>query len=193
MFNASFFADPKTLALGAVTGLVFGFLLQRGGATRYTVILNQFLLRDFTVLKIMLTGMIVGGVGVYTMLQLGMIERLHVKNATLLANGIGGLIFGVGMAIAGYCPGSGVAAIGDGSRHAIFSVLGMIVGAGVYAETHPWVAKHLLPVLDEGRITLSSATGLSPWWFMIGMALIAALGFFALERKERKRRGAAGA
>ncbi|TVQ59773.1 MAG: YeeE/YedE family protein [Phycisphaerales bacterium] len=187
MFDTPYFASLSTLALGAVTGLVFGFLLQRGGATRYTVILNQFLLRDFTVLKIMLTGMIVGGVGVYAMLQLGMIEHLHVKGATLLANALGGLIFGAGMAIAGYCPGSGVAAIGDGSRHAIFSVLGMIVGAGVYAETQPWMAKHVLPVLDEGRITLSSATGLSPWWFMIAMAVVAAAGFVALERWERTR------
>ena len=186
MFDAPFFADPSVLFLGALTGLVFGFLLQKGGVTRFDTIVGQFLLRDFTVAKVMLTAMVVGGVGVYGMLQFGLIEGLHVKAAHLAANALGGLIFGTGMAVLGYCPGTGVAALGDGSRDALPGILGMLFGAAVYAETHAWMSAHLLPVGDLGKETFVTASGLSPWWFLAGLALAGAVLFVLLERWERR-------
>jgi len=179
-------ASWSDLALGALTGLVFGFLLQKGRVTRADVILNQFLFRDFTVLKVMLTAIVVGAVGVWGMLQAGMIEHLHVKNAALYGNAVGGLIFGVGMAVLGYCPGTGVAALGDGSRHAIPGVLGMVFGAAVYAEAHPWLNAHLNALFDMGKATMPSATGLSPWWFIAGLLALSIGVFVALERRERR-------
>lgn len=188
MWETSFFAGAGILALGALTGLIFGFLLQKAHLTRANVIIGQFLLRDFTVLKVMFTAMVVGGVGIYAMLQLGMIEALHVKGTVLLANAVGGVIFGVGMALFGYCPGTGVAAIGDGSRDAIPGVLGMLVGAAVYAEMHGWLSSTIGAVGDFGKATLVTATDLSPWWFLVLMAAAALGGFAALERWERRRK-----
>ncbi len=185
------FADPRTLLLGGLTGFLFGFLLQKGGVTRFNVILGQFLLKDFTVLKVMLTAMVVGGGGIFGMRALGMDVPLHIKNATLLGNALGGIVFGVGMAILGYCPGTGVAALGDGSRHALPGVLGMVAGAAVYAEAYPWMHSHVLGVGDLGKATMDSVTGLSPWWFILALAALATVGFFALERWEHRRHGAA--
>lgn len=167
-----FFADWETLLLGAITGLVFGFLLQKGGVTRADVIINQFLLRDFTVLKIMLTAIVVGGAGVYGLFGMGAIESLHIKNATLWGNLVGGAIFGVGMAILGYCPGTGVAAIGDGSRDAIAGVVGMVVGAALFAEAYPWFSANLLKPLDLGKETLATITGITPWAYLVLLAII---------------------
>lgn len=181
------FASWSDLALGALVGLIFGFLLQKGRVTRADVILNQFLFRDFTVLKVMLTAIVVGAVGVWGMLQFGMIEHLHVKNAALVGNAAGGLIFGVGMAVLGYCPGTGVAAIGDGSRHAIFGVLGMIAGAAVYAEAHGWLNANVNALYDLGKATMPGETGLSPWWFIAGLLAIAVGVFAGIERVERRR------
>lgn len=180
------FADPGTLLMGAAAGLVFGFLLQKGGVTRFDVIVGQFLLKDFTVAKIMLTAMVVGGVGIYGMRALGMDVALHVKSAALLGNAVGGLIFGAGMAILGYCPGTGVAAIGDGSRHAIPGVVGMLFGAAIYAEVHPWMQERILGVGDLGKATFATVSGLSPWWFIALMAVATAAGMAALERRERR-------
>ena len=162
--SESLFADPGTLLLGGLTGLVFGFLLQRGGATQFKTIVGQFLLRDFTMLKIMLTAMIVGGVGIFGMRALGMDVALHVKGAALLANGLGGAVFGVGLVVLGYCPGTGVAAIGAGARDAIPGVLGMLAGAALYAEAAPWLKRTVFGVGDVGKATLDSALGVSPWW-----------------------------
>ena len=174
MYNP-FFANIETLLLGAITGLVFGFLLQKGKVTRYETIVGQFLLKDFTVLKTMLTAMAVGAVGIYGMLQLGMIEGLHIKNAHVVNALAGGAIFGVGMAILGYCPGTGVAAIGDGAKDAIPGVLGMLVGAAIYAETHGWVSQMLSPIGNLGKVSFADVTGLSPWAF-VGLLVAAAIG-----------------
>jgi uncharacterized membrane protein YedE/YeeE len=178
------FDSTSMLIAGLLTGIVFGFLLQRGGVTRYNVIVGQFLMKDFTVLKTMLTAIIVGAVGIWGMLAIGMMEPsgLHIKSATLLANGLGGVIFGVGMAILGYCPGTGVAALGDGSRHAWPGLLGMIFGAGVYAEVYPYIADNLLKVADEGKVTFADVAGISPWWFILGLAVIAGIVFYLLEK-----------
>ena len=173
MYNP-LFDNIGTLLLGAITGLIFGFLLQKGKVTRYETIVGQFLLKDFTVLKVMLTAMAVGAVGIYGMLQFGMIEGLHLKAAHVVTVLAGGAIFGVGMAVLGFCPGTGVAAIGDGAKDAIPGVLGMLVGAAIYAETHGWVSQTLTPIGDLGKVSFADVTGLSPWVF-VGLLVLAAL------------------
>lgn len=173
MYNP-LFANIDVLLLGALTGLVFGFLLQKGKVTRYETIVGQFLLKDFTVLKVMLTAMAVGAVGIYGMLELGMIEGLQIKAAHVVNALAGGAIFGVGMAVLGYCPGTGIAAIGDGAKDAIPGVVGMLVGAAIYAETSGWVSQTLTPIGDLGKVSFADVTGLSPWLF-VGLLVVAAL------------------
>lgn len=182
-----YFADPKTLLLGALTGLIFGFLLQKGGVTRYNVIVNQFRFRDFTVLKTMLTAIVVGSVGIYAMLQAGLIPALSVKPAELAMNIGGGLIFGVGMVLLGYCPGTALAAIGQGSRDAIVGMLGALVGAAVYAEAYPMLARTVEPVARYGKLTFPDLAHASPWWFIAGLAAVSIALFIALERAARRR------
>ncbi len=174
-------ADPNlwNLITGLLTGLVFGFLLQRGAVTRFRTIVGQFLWTDHTVLRTMLTAVVVGSIGVYAMHQLWDVP-LHLKSATLLANALGGLIFGIGMAVLGYCPGTGVGAMGEGSRHAIFGVLGMLTGAALYAEVYPWVKATILPVGDLGKTTLAVQTGLSPWIIILVLAAAAGALFAIL-------------
>lgn len=179
--------DPVNLIIGGLlTGLVFGFLLQKARVTRYQTIVGQFLFADNTVLKVMLTAIVTGAIGIYALHGMGYITKLHIKEAALLANALGGLIFGVGMAIAGYCPGTGVAALGDGSRHAVFALLGMIFGAGVYAEVYPLIADNLLKYASYGKTTLPQLTHLSPWIFVAALAAIALTVFVVIERIERR-------
>lgn len=181
-----YFADPATIFMGGIAGFIFGFLLQKGGVTRYSVIVGQFLLKDFTVLKIMLTAIVVGSVGIYGMRALGLDIGLHVKTTALLGNALGGIIFGAGMTILGYCPGTAVAAIGEGSRHAIPGVLGMVVGAGLYAEVYPWIKTNILSMGNLGKVTFPDITGYSPWWFIGSLLIVAVFGLIFLERWEKK-------
>ncbi len=179
---------------GVLTGLVFGFLLQKAHVTRYSVILGQFLFTDFTVLKVMLTAIVTGGIGIYAMYGIGWIPHLQIKTAAMAAVTLGGLIFGVGMALLGYCPGTDVAAAGEGSRHALYGFLGMVVGAALYSETMPYFKDTLLKAFDYGKISFADVTHLSPWIFIAGLAMLSAGIFLLIERWEKRvqfRRGIA--
>lgn len=66
------------LVFGLLIGIMFGFLLQKGGATKYDVIIGQLLLANFTVVKIMLSAMVVGNIGVHFFQNMGM-AQLHPK------------------------------------------------------------------------------------------------------------------
>lgn len=173
------------LALGLLTGFVFGFLLQKGRVSKYRTIVGQFLLRDFTMLKIMLTAVIVGGIGVWTLVTLGL-ATLHIKPLLLGGVVIGGLIFGVGMSLLGYCPGTGVAAIAEGSRHAIAGVVGMLFGAAIYAEVYAPIKSTILTWGDYGKLTLVDLTGL-PAGVLLGVIGVISVGLFVfIERWERR-------
>ena len=86
-------------------GVLFGFLLQLGKVTSCNVIENQFRLRDFTVLKVMGTAIVVGGIGVLLLVDTGN-TKYYVKDANMLAVALGAALFGVGMVVYGYCPGT---------------------------------------------------------------------------------------
>ena len=187
------FEEPLKLVLGLLTGIAFGFLLQKGRVAKFRVIMGQFLLRDWTVVKVMLTAIAVGAVGVWAMVGMGM-ASLHVKPAAFAAIILGGLLFGMGMAIFGYCPGTSVAACGEGRRDAMVGVLGMLVGAAVYVAAFPVLQTLGKGLGDLGKVTLPQITGLSPWLFIAALVVCALLLRLLAERHrthspERKNYG----
>jgi uncharacterized protein len=163
---------PGKLALGLGTGMAFGALLQRGRLGRYDVIMDQLLLRDGTVGKTMATAVVVGAAGVQALVARGR-ARLEVKPLQPVAVLGGAVLFGAGLALIGYCPGTSMAAIGEGRRDAIAGALGMLAGAAVYVRTYPRLAP-MLEAGDRGKVTLPRATRTSPWpWIAaLGVALV---------------------
>ena len=83
-------------------GVGFGFALNKAGLTKYHKIANQFRFTDMTVLKFMMTAIVVAMIGLYTFRALGWITFPTVPATYVVGNLVGGLIFGVGMALAGY-------------------------------------------------------------------------------------------
>ena len=121
------------LIKGLGTGIIFGFLLQRGGVTDYNVLVGQLLLENFTVAKIILTAIVVGMVGVHFLSDKDIIE-LKPKSGSLRRTIFGGLIFGAGFALLGYCPGTIAGAIGQGSIDALIpGLLGIFTGSFSFA------------------------------------------------------------
>ena len=88
----------------------------------------------------------------------GLVE-LHLKPTRYAANIIGGLLFGVGFALIGYCPGTGAAALGQGNYDAIAGVLGLMAGSYLYAEMSGWLAKSVEKWGDRGKLTLPELIG----------------------------------
>jgi hypothetical protein len=159
-----------TLIAGAVFGLVFGFLLQKGGVGKYNVLIGQLLLQDWTVAKIMLTAIVVGMIGVFTLRHFVKVN-LHIKPTRIGANIIGGLVFGAGFALTGYCPGTVAAALGQGSWDALFGMAGLIAGSWLFAELSGWTKRTIEKRGDLGKVLLSDLLPVPRGLFVVGFAL----------------------
>jgi hypothetical protein len=150
------------ITLGLITGILFGILLQQGRVLRFEKQVGAMLLQDMTILKFMLSAIIVGTVGINLLATLGL-APLKIKATHLGANLIGGSLFGAGWAVMGYCPGTSVGALGEGRWHAVWAILGMLVGAAMYAEVYPLMKSSILTWGSHGKITLPGILGISPW------------------------------
>ncbi len=160
---------------GLFFGILFGFLLQKGGVTKYDVIINQLLLNDFTVLKIMLTAVLTGMLGIQFFNMMGWIS-MHIKTGSIGMNVIGGLIFGVGFAVLGYCPGTIVGAIGNGYLDALIGgFTGMILGTYLFAWSYPFLNRTILNKGHFGDLTLPLLLNVNPW-IIVGPISIAIIG-----------------
>ena len=169
--------------LGLITGIVFGFLLQKGRVLRFEKQIGALLLKDMTILKFMLSAILVGMVGIAVLTQTGVIAGNH-KSMNVGAVVLGGLLFGGGWAIMGYCPGTSVGAIGEGRWHAIFAIIGMIAGAALYAEIYPFMRRTVLAWKDFGDVSLPGALGISPWIIIAFMFVVVLALFWVFERKQ---------
>ncbi len=153
------------LALGLLFGILFGFLLQKGGVAKYHILVGVLLLEDFTVVKVMMTAIIVGSIGIFTLNALGL-ATLHIKPTRYAANILGGLLFGVGFGLIGYCPGTGAAALGQGNLDAIGGVLGLMAGSYVFAEMSGILGKTVMKWGDRGQLMLPELFGLQARTFL---------------------------
>ncbi len=169
------------LAAGLFIGVGFGFLLQRGGVTHYDVVVGQLLLQDFTVVKIMLTAIVTGMVGVHALCAAGW-ATLSKKPGSVGSTVFGGLVFGAGFAVVGYCPGTMIGAVGQGSLDAIFAIVGMLAGAAAYAAAFPALSRSTLKIGDFGKVTLPELLRVKTWPVVVVVGGCLAALLFALER-----------
>jgi len=121
------------IILAIIIGTLFGFVLHRVGASNPQRIIDMLRLKDFHLMKAILFGIAVASALLFIGMMIGVIESSHLSVKTSYWGVIiGGLILGLGWAIAGYCPGTGIAAVGDGRKDALFFILGGLIGAFIY-------------------------------------------------------------
>lgn len=176
------------IPVALVLGLAFGWMLHKAGLTHYARIVGVYRFTDFTVLRFMLVALVVAAVLVQSAASLGLAEPLPVPPTALLANLVGGLVFGVGMAAAGYCPGTIVAEAGEGRLDAwIAGFSGLVVGAIVFGLLQPTIMPALAGTGALGRITLAELIGADPWLVLIVFVEAVLLVLFLLRRHGRSR------
>jgi hypothetical protein len=178
---ASQSSTGKQLALGLLFGLAFGFLLQKGGVAKYHVLIGVLLLEDFTVIKVMLSAIVVGMIGVFGLHASGLV-KLHVKPTRYAANILGGLMFGVGFALLSYCPGTGAAALGQGNLDAVAGILGLMAGSYLYAEASGLLGQTVETWGDRGKLTLPELLRVSPTAFIVVFASLLVVVLVVVDR-----------
>jgi uncharacterized membrane protein YedE/YeeE len=165
--------------IGLASGIVFGFALEKSRVFEPGVIVGQMQLRNFIMFKVFLAAVITGLV-VLSVLNGIFGVALHLKPLLLRADIIGGLILGVGIALAGACPGTSMAQLGAGYKDAWVIVLGGIAGAMAFGYFHEPI-RTLLPEKGD-KLAFDQLLGL-PFW-LVALVLAAALVAFlvVLER-----------
>lgn len=170
----------NAVLIGLVMGAVFGFALEKSRVFEPGVIVGQMQLRNFTMLKIFLSAVITGLVVLSLLNGFGGV-KLHPKATLLLADVVGGLLLGAGIAIAGACPGTVFAQLGAGYRDARATLAGGLLGALAFTYVEP-ALRPLLKVADRGKLTLDVVIGLPFWGTAMGFALLLLAGVVMLER-----------
>lgn len=171
-----------TLIYGLITGILFGFFLQKGRVLRYDKQVGALLFKDMTIVKFMLSHIAVAMVGVYFLYDMGIV-KLSLKPMIVGAVVLGGLIFGLGWGLLGYCPGTSLGALGEGRTDALWGIGGMLVGAGIYAEAYPYLQKTVLTWGDYGKITIPQVLGVNHWLVIVPFVLLTLMLFRWFEKK----------
>lgn len=170
------------LFFGLITGVLFGFLLQRGQVLRYDKQLGALRLRDMTIVKFMLSHIMVAMVGIYLLNDLGLV-KLSLKSTVLGANILGGLIFGLGWGVVGYCPGTSLGAVGEGRLDGLSAIAGMLVGAAIFARCYGALLPTVYTWGDYGKLTLPGLLGVNHWLVIGGLLAAFAAVLRLIERK----------
>ncbi len=149
------------IVLAIVIGGLFGFTLDRIGATNPNYIIRMLNFSNLHLMKTILGGIGVGSILMFGGLILGLVDPGHLSiKAAYIGVLLGGLLVGIGFAISGYCPGTGLTAFATGRIDALFFVIGGLVGAGAYMATYSWVA--MTGILDNiagGKTSLGQISG----------------------------------
>ncbi len=144
------------LLLGLSLGMAFGAVLQLSGASSHTKIVNALRLKDFTIIKLILTAIGTGLIGVHLLDAAGL-ANMMVKDLYLPGVAVAGVIFGIGFAVAGYCPGTALAAAAEGKVDAWFTVAGGLFGSVIFAFLYPDLETGLHSIGRYGPVTLDRA------------------------------------
>lgn len=181
------FSLGAELAIAVVLGLGFGFALERAGFGSARKLTAVFYFFDMAVVKVMFTAVVTAMAGLFLLSAGGWLDmsELYLEPTQWLAQGVGGLLFGAGFLVGGYCPGTSVAAMASGRKDALTFALGMLAGVLAYTEFTPGIdAWYKATAVAD--VTLPSLTGIGKgWWTLVFIAILAfaAWGMARLERR----------
>jgi uncharacterized protein len=176
------FGSATSLWVALGVGILFGFVLERAGFGDARNLTNIFYFRDMRVLKVMFSAMATAMVGLIVMSWVGLFDYSVLVDSSLLKTYfwpqlVGGVLFGLGFVIGGYCPGTSAVGVVSGKLDALVYLLGMIVGIWVFAAGLPiWSDFYMSSPL--GRVTLWQEFGISKELMAAAIVVMALAAFW---------------
>ena len=182
-------SDAMSFALALLFGIFFGISLERSGLGDPHKLTGVFYFRDFTVPKVMFTAIVVASTGIYLLSDLHLLDisRIYIIPTFFWPQLLGGLIFGVGFVVSGYCPGTAVTGFASGRIDALVTMAGVSAGSFLFAALFPQLEGFYLSS-DMGVVTVPGLLGVSHWVVITSLIVIAGVMFYFLEWMERQTR-----
>ncbi|HUQ83207.1 MAG TPA: YeeE/YedE thiosulfate transporter family protein [Gemmatimonadaceae bacterium] len=187
LYELGRFGDGTSLVIAVALGSAFGWFLERGGMGSARKLAGQFYFNDLSVLKLMFSAIVTAMLGLFWLSWAGLLDltRVYVPETFIAPQIVGGLVFGVGFAAGGLCPGTSCVAAATGRRDGFALIAGMLVGVFAFGEAFPVIGS-FAESTARGAWTLPQALGLS-YGTVVGIIVAAALGaFVGAERLERR-------
>lgn len=180
--------SPQAYFAAFCIGLLFGFLLDRAGFGSSRRLAGIFYFRDMAVLKVMFTAMITAMLGLSGLLSLGWIrpDQLYFMPTIYGAQVVGGLLFGVGFVMSGWCPGTAAVGLASGKWDALLFLLGATLGSILFNELYSAIK----PLYNWGQAGVSfiyEALGMPRAAFGLLFTAVAVACFWGAEYIEKKR------
>lgn len=184
LFPLSLSTGPFILAALAL-GFFFGFFLERAGFSSALNLTNQFYFKDWRVLKVMFSAIVVAALGLAWLSLAGIVDfsAIYVPDAFLWPQLVGGLLLGAGFILGGYCPGTGVVAAAIGKLDALFFLAGILAGIFAFGAFEPSLHDFNLSGA-RGPLTLPQLLNWSHGLAAAALAAIAVAAFYAAEMSE---------
>ncbi len=175
--------------LALILGVFFGFALNKAGLTKYHKIVNQFRLTDMAVLKFMMTALVVTMLGIYPLRELGIITFPAIPETYVVGNLVGGLLFGVGMALVGFCPGTAAAGAGEGKLdYLVPGLLGFLTGGVIFGLTYSSFMPQLKAIGNYGNVVIPDLWHISPYLAILVFTIMALALFYLIDRMGWQRK-----
>ena len=155
------FLDPTTnLILALFIGVMFGVILERSGFATSAHIAPIFYFKNIVVAKMMVSAIVTAATLLFLGIVFGYIDynQVFIPTTYLYPYLVGGLIFGLGMVMAGWCPGTAVAGIATGKIDAILFALGLFVGMYFYFDIYSYI-EEFANSGNLGRFTIDKLVG----------------------------------
>lgn len=146
------------LLLGLFSGIAFGFVIQRVGATNPNKMAKAHVMIEPDIPRFMLFAVVLSTIGLFGLTSVD-VGRTMILPTSIVATSLAAVIFGIGWGLCGYCPGTTWAAAGEGRMDAIFALLGGLAGAGLFAQLHEVLIPVLYDPTNMGKLTLHGWVG----------------------------------
>jgi uncharacterized membrane protein YedE/YeeE len=186
-FEYGLFSAGFSLFVALIVGVAFGWCLERSGMGSARKLMGQFYLTDLTVFKVMFTAIITAMLGIFWLGWIGFLDiaRIYVPETYVRPQLVGGVIFGVGFATAGLCPGTSCVSAVTGRGDGVAAVLGILVGvlvAGVFFG----LLEPFYQSTPHGAFTLPALARVPYGVVVFAIVGIALVGFNVAELIERR-------
>lgn len=186
-YDFGWIGEEASLVFALVTGVAFGFFLERAGLGSAKKLSAQFYLKDLTVFKMMFTAIITAMIGVFALNWFGILhsDMIYLTPTHIWPQVIGGLVFGVGFIVGGYCPGTSCVASSTGSLDGVVNVIGLLLGIFIFGELYPSI-EGFYNSGALGSITFAELISIPEGIVVFTLAVLALVGFWVSEKLERK-------
>jgi hypothetical protein len=164
--------------IAILIGIAFGYIMEATGFSSSRKLAGVFYGYDFAVLKVFFTSAVVSVIGLYYMDYLNFVDisQLYVQPTYLWAAVIGGMIMGVGFLAGGFCPGTSLCAVAIGKIDGMVFTIGLTIGIFIFSESFS-VLEPFFESSNLGHITLVDSLGMSPYWIILIITVVALVAF----------------